>query len=65
MRKIAIAEAAIIPPITVEPRIRRAAAPERLANHNGRSPKMKAKEGKTMFLASGCVGAIPLWAQWN
>ena len=32
-------EAAIIPPITVEPRIRRATAPEPLANQNGRQPE--------------------------
>ena len=41
---MAMPDAAIIPPITVEPRIRRATAPEPVANHNGKSPKMKAKE---------------------
>ena len=46
MRKIAIADAAIIPPMTVEPRMRRATAPEPVANHNGKSPKMKAYKDK-------------------
>src|SRR6266566_1247593 len=41
---MAIPEAAIIPPITVEPSTRRATAPEPLANQSGRRPKMKAKE---------------------
>ena len=41
---MAMAEAAIIPPMTVEPRMRRATAPEPLANHNGIIPKINAKE---------------------
>src|ERR1051326_3533988 len=44
IRKIAIPEAAIIPPITVDPSTRRATAPEPLANHNGKHPKINANE---------------------
>ena len=43
---MAIAEAAIIPPITVEPRTRRATAPEPVANQSGIRPKMKAYKDK-------------------
>src|SRR4029077_5652083 len=44
IKKRGFAGAAIFPPMTVEPRMRRATAPEPLANHKGISPKMKAKE---------------------
>ena len=41
---MAMAEAAIIPPMTVEPSTRRATAPEPLANQSGERPKMNANE---------------------
>jgi len=46
LRRVVLPQAmrAIIPPMTVEPRMRRATAPEPLANHNGIIPKINAKE---------------------
>ena len=36
-------DASVIPPITTVPKIRREAAPEPLAVHNGKQPNMNAK----------------------
>jgi hypothetical protein len=43
IRKIAITDAASIPPITTVPNIRRETEPDPVANHSGRHPKINAK----------------------